>query len=838
MMKRSRSIASFFWIGLLTVSLSCAEDMLPSKHLSLDKAEVKVDGRSMVLQTGRVRRELKWTGHGWLTVALADSESGQHWIADKQESRLADWQLPGQVEPGRAVLKDVVVRKWNDDGFASEFIEVMTAMEYPNEKLALRWKVWVWPDAPGFRTQLEVKALPGYEPMSRPKHLGIDRSRFKVAHVSSATDKPYISRNKEDKKQQKTPTPEEIFDGNPATGWVSAEVTEAPTDKNEIVVDMGAVHDVRALGLFQLDDYHMDGLVKEMAVYLAEVSGKWGEPVATATLERAKFMQQVEFNPTRARFIKLVMSATTKKNHNRWLTRLGELYVYSSKTPLPVDSSLRMDFAPCSPSKGKRITAGLYADTQNRNEIEDQACKEVVRDNVFSGVETVDWANIAAVEQNGSGLLMVKESHKAVNVKGLDTGSYHFSQNGLENSGWGRLPQEITDDWGECWAGWLVIYSGGASGRAYTLKQFDRIRFGHHIEKDYLVKVNTWGTHHHSAATEAMALKDLPVAKEMGVEDFQIDDGWQTKTEPKWRPDPTLFPKGWKPVREKAKELGIQLSLWQAVMDISPDALRANFDEGGFVGHKLDFANFSNRKKMDDIIGRVRAFIKYTDHVATANWDVTEAPPRFGYFWAREYGRLWLKNAKPQAPPQTIYEPNRVLADAWWLSKYMNMRKIELPMSNPKQVKKEYSDAYLHPEEYLLTITFAGAPVFFESLYPYTSEQRVRVRSFLDLYKQYRKEMWECIELPIGAPPNNRSITGFQLVGADKRSGYLLIFRERLCSNESATLMLHFAGNESIQLTDLIGGSVQKVLLNNGLFPVSICQAPGFRWYRYQLGVK
>jgi hypothetical protein len=50
--------------------------------------------------------------------------------------------------------------------------------------------------------------------------------------------------------------------------------------------------------------------------------------------------------------------------------------------------------------------------------------------------------------------------------------------------------------------------------------------------------------------------------------------------------------------------------------------------------------------------------------------------------------------------------------------------------------------------------------------------------------------------------------------------------------------MLHFAGNESIQLTDLIGGSVQKVLLNNGLFPVSICQAPGFRWYRYQLGVK
>ena len=200
-------------IAGISLWVSAASAALPERQLELGMARVTTGGDSILLDTGRVQRSLKWTGQGLLTVGLKDCDTGRAWTGNPDWR--SDWQLPGPAEPGNAVLKDVVVRKWNDEGFASDFIEVMVEVDYPEEKVALRWKAWVWPDAPGFRTQLSVKALTGYEPAEWPQYLGLDRSGFKVVNVSSATDEPY-------RKKTNIPDPIENASCTPLIAFLSS----------------------------------------------------------------------------------------------------------------------------------------------------------------------------------------------------------------------------------------------------------------------------------------------------------------------------------------------------------------------------------------------------------------------------------------------------------------------------------------------------------------------------------------------------------------------------------------------------------------------------------------
>ena len=117
---------------------------LKPQTLSLKEASVAIRKDEIQLDTGRVQRTLKWTGHGFLTTQLLNLETGKIWENRAGTSFAADWQMPGQREPQNAELIDLQIRKSTDEGFASEMLEVEAEMHYPNEKLALRWRAWVW----------------------------------------------------------------------------------------------------------------------------------------------------------------------------------------------------------------------------------------------------------------------------------------------------------------------------------------------------------------------------------------------------------------------------------------------------------------------------------------------------------------------------------------------------------------------------------------------------------------------------------------------------------------------------------------------------------------------
>lgn len=128
--------------------------------LGAAKAEFK-DGQ-LTVSTGAMTRVWNWTGHGLATIALRDDRTGAIY-AQAKRTCACDWNLPGLLANGaKAQLISVEARSADDDGFSGKLVEVVTTVRYPDAKVEIQHVVWAYPSAPGLRTQLRAKALPGY----------------------------------------------------------------------------------------------------------------------------------------------------------------------------------------------------------------------------------------------------------------------------------------------------------------------------------------------------------------------------------------------------------------------------------------------------------------------------------------------------------------------------------------------------------------------------------------------------------------------------------------------------------------------------------------------------
>jgi hypothetical protein len=192
-------------------------------------------------------------------------------------------------------------------------------------------------------------------------------------------------------------------------------------------------------------------------------------------------------------------------------------------------------------------------------------------------------------------------------------------------------------------------------------------------------------------SAEDIVLKEIDSQADLGIDVQQIDDGWQAPVDGRswqceqWRPHPEGYPEGWKRVVERAREKGVTWALWAAAQQIPLEDLQRNFDTAGFRHYKLDFANLPDRDAIDALVDKVRAFVGYTGHTVRVNWDVTENPPWYGYFLAREYGLLYLENRKPVWPLSTVYRPHTVLRDTWQLARYIGLNQIQLSVPSVRR---------------------------------------------------------------------------------------------------------------------------------------------------------
>ncbi len=473
------------------------------------------------------------------------------------------------------------------------------------------------------------------------------------------------------------------------------------------------------------------------------------------------------------------------------------------------------------------------------------------------GIREVDWANGLIISGRNDGIILIKESNKSTSLRkeqDVATGKFLIKDNQVLITGAGMFPRNLREDkYLSSWANWVILFSGNSDDANITLKKFDRKRFPVHPDRDIFMMANTWGTADARppclyAAREDNVLKELESVAELGIDMLQIDDGWQTK---EWLPaknsaehqhkdvigDYIIYPDGWGKVKKRADALGVKLGLW-AAWTISSEKLKWNYDTGEFCAFKLDFANLNTIEKRDELMGKARDLIIHSNYKTCVNWDVTETPPRAGYFYGREYGNVYLENRKvTTARPNVQYVPHKVLKDAWLLSKYVNLNKFQVTVQNidmTKDTTKTDAKKYNHP--YVVALSLMASPIFFQETQYYSEKAKAQIKPILSVYKKYREEMYAGYVFPIGDEPDNKSWTGFQNYNPETNSGYLTIFREINNLEPEKQVALKFIKNKKVKITNLINGiSTNKITGDSGKLIFEIDQPAGFQFLKYEV---
>ncbi|MBI1356265.1 MAG: hypothetical protein GC160_18135 [Acidobacteria bacterium] len=477
---------------------------------------------------------------------------------------------------------------------------------------------------------------------------------------------------------------------------------------------------------------------------------------------------------------------------------------------------------------------GYFNHTQGRN-LPDT---EILRDEPVEG--DVDWACLLHLERNGEGCCLVKESHKCVNQTGVDTGAFRWTPDGLANTGWGPSPSDFLPDRPrDCWAGWVVLDDGSATANELAVKRFDRLRFPVDPRRDIYIMANTWGSGEAkaeslAASAETNILRQIESAADLGIDVQQIDDGWQGDNQyERWSLSEERYPEGWGRVRQAALDAGVDLGLW-AAWTIDREALFRTWREAGFRYYKIDFAKLDSYGKLEDLFAKMRELVELSGQTVRVNWDVTENPPRVGYYYARDLGNIYLENRKPMAPERVVYHPWLVLRDAWQVARYTNLNRFQISIQNPERVNRKVSDAWRHPHPYTVALALMGSPIFFQETHYYGEDARRQIRPLLALYKQHREALYRGYVFGIGAKPDNASWTGFQSWDPASRSGYLMIYREIGAAEGSAEIPLRFVGGRRLEITDLRAESVRSATASaDGAVRFEIPAAPGFLFLLY-----
>ncbi len=506
-----------------------------------------------------------------------------------------------------------------------------------------------------------------------------------------------------------------------------------------------------------------------------------------------------------------------------------------------------LDRLPLELDRARRSLIGYHSDTQNRNDPHLDLLLEVEEDRRLTHPSLCNWANAICIERDGLGVALVKESHRTVNQRGHDTGEFIcLPGHGLLNTGWGIKPQEIDAVWRPAWATWCLGYAPGGRARQEAFKRFDALRYPVTGEARLRLQANTWGSSHgglesRDAAAEANVLPEIDSCADLGIEVLQIDDGWQGDTYANWKPEMGRYPRGWGAVRARAAERGIDLGLWMSVARLADETgptlaeMERCAEEVGFVSFKFDFADLKDRKAIDVVMERARSFIAARGQAIQIDWDLTEVVPRYGYFFAREYGRIYLANRKPVLPRCALYRPGTMLRDLWQVSRYLNLMKFQGSIQDPSQVDPLRSDAAAYGFDYCVAIALMSSPLFFCETRRFAPADRELIRPLLAAWRRARPELRQGMVHPIGERPDGTHWTGFENILPGDAGGHLLVFREPWCEAAVGRLALPHLAGRRLELRDVLTGVVDTATVAaDGTLELASERAGSFRFLRYR----
>ncbi len=150
--------------------------------------------------------------------------------------------------------------------------------------------------------------------------------------------------------------------------------------------------------------------------------------------------------------------------------------------------------------------------------------------------------------------------------------------------------------------------------------------------------------------------------------------------------------------------------LWAA----SLNDLKKDIDELGFVSWKADFDYLANRGDYEARIANYRTILKHawmkTQFTLCPEYDA----PRYGWYFAKEYGSIYFQNIQEAEPPHLTFVPYHVLRQHWFMAKYFPSNKLQVLLQNPKRTRKDFSDASRHGHGYCFAMGIPFVPCFFQ----------------------------------------------------------------------------------------------------------------------------
>lgn len=528
---------------------------------------------------------------------------------------------------------------------------------------------------------------------------------------------------------------------------------------------------------------------------------------------------------------------------------IGDRKYYGSRQPVKI---ARNEYIPIDFSQpNQRRYWGIYNDPGNRVNTKDMVKEKIIKGWPIFQDEQNTWANGLSVESGGEGLILVKESNKTVNNYGYQTGSFYCTPNGVEVTGWGLKPHEITTEFRRTWATWSILYSGGEDEMELALKQFDRVRYPVNLKTDMHILIDTWGSDFQNDNIKALygrensvfsvVEKEIKSASELGIDIVRIDDGWQnggTLSKDSWHPNPKVgYSSHWEKTKALSEKYGVRIGLWAAVRFITNEELLINQKELDVATWKFDFDKLEDWKSFDDRMKGIRQFIKASDYSTQTSWCPEYDDQRYGWYSRnREYGPMYFQNIQNNLPHHIVYVPYITLRHHWLMSRFYNMNDLQIHWQNPSRTNPELSDAFLHSQSYAAMSAFMGAPSCFMLTQLLKPKEKADLKKTISVYKENRKEIFESFVFPIGTEPNNASWTGFHFYHPEEKSGYLMIFRELHNKESRKEIKLRFLKNQNLIINDLENpdNRFERYVDNYGMIDLSIPQPADYLFLRYE----
>lgn len=446
----------------------------------------------------------------------------------------------------------------------------------------------------------------------------------------------------------------------------------------------------------------------------------------------------------------------------------------------------------------------------------------------------------------GEGITFIKEGPTPFSYLGDVKCDFFLDGQNVLTAGWGLEEKDFErENTLTSYVSAVVLWEGSAENKYYALKDYHNCRHEFVPKKDAFIMSNTWGDMSSDGKIgEAFLLEELKRAREIGINLYQIDDGWENgvtcnsvnaqkedsgavwgqsyyKSNPRfWTINDTRLPNGLEPIVKYANDNGIHLGLW-----FSPDSenefenwerdaglLLELHQKYGISAFKMDGIKLGNKAAEENLGKLMSKVITESKGKVFFNMDTT-AETRGGYFGRVQYGSLFVENRFTGAFGKwPNYYPHCTLRNLWMLSKYYPSNRLQMEFLNVKRNAELYGDDVLAPAvcglEYSFAVTMFANPLAWMELTGLDEESVETLSRLIPPYLKIQGDILSGHVLPIGEEPDGTKWTGFQSVKGEG-CGYLQIIKERN-GKDSHTYTLWKEKGKTLKLENLMGYGAQE----------------------------